>query len=148
METVIKVAKSRKIPSKAGSRGDKCLAKFTSSNSCVFGSLTLDIRKAAEDYTQELPVAVRVSYDSQKVFLRLGAKYTTTDRVNLCDYEKTGRRVQQTERNGLKDLLDGVEMMTNQLIAEGNFSLRRLKDRFQGRKDDVYTIYSIWCTFV
>ena len=44
----------------------------------------------------------------------------------------------------LKDLLDGVEMMTNQLIAEGNFSLRRLKDRFQGRKDDVYTIYSIW----
>ena len=35
-------------------------------------------------------------------------------------------------------------MMTNQLIAEGNFSLRRLKDRFQGRKDDACTIYSIW----
>ena len=28
------------------SRGEKCLAKFTSSNGSVFGSLTLDIRKA------------------------------------------------------------------------------------------------------
>lgn len=144
MEAVTKVTKSKKTASKSTSRGDKCLAKFTSSNGSVFGSLTLDIRKAAEDYTQELPVAVRVSYDSQKVFLRLGAKYTMADWMELCDYEKTGRRVQQTERNNLKDLLDGVEMMTNQLIAEGNFSLRRLKDRFQGRKDDACTIYSIW----
>lgn len=144
METVIKVTKSKKIASKAGSRGDKCLAKFTSSNGSVFGSLTLDIRKAAEDYSQELPVAVRVSYDSQKVFLRLGVKYTMSDWVNLCDYEKSGRRVQQTERNDLKELLDGVELMTNQLIAEGSFSLRRLKDRFQGKRDDTCTIYSIW----
>ena len=144
METVIKVTKSKKIVSKAGSRGDKCLAKFTSSNGSVFGSLTLDIRKAAEDYSQELPVAVRVSYDSQKVFLRLGVKYTMSDWVSLCDYEKSGRRVQQTERNDLKELLAGVELMTNQLIAEGNFSLRRLKDRFQGKRDDTCTIYSIW----
>lgn len=130
--------------SKPGSRGDKCLAKFTSSNGSVFGSLTLDIRKAAEDYSQELPVAVRVSYDSQKVFLRLGIKYTMADWVSLCDYEKSGRRVKQTERSDLKELLAGVELMTNQLIAEGNFSLRRLKDRFQGKRDDTYTIYSIW----
>lgn len=130
--------------SKPGSRGDKCLAKFTSSNGSVFGSLTLDIRKAAEDYSQELPVAVRVSYDSQKVFLRLGIKYTMSDWVNLCDYEKSGRRVKQTERSDLKELLAGVELMTNQLIAEGNFSLRRLKGRFQGKRDDTYTIYSIW----
>ena len=144
METVIKVTKNNKIVSKPGSRGDKCLAKFTSSNGSVFGSLTLDIRKAAEDYSQELPVAVRVSYDSQKVFLRLGVKYTMSDWVSLCDYEKSGRRVQQTERNDLKELLAGVELMTNQLIAEGNFSLRRLKDRFQGKRDDTCTIYSIW----
>lgn len=144
MDTVIKVTKNNKIVSKPGSRGDKCLAKFTSSNGSVFGSLTLDIRKAAEDYSQELPVAVRVSYDSQKVFLRLGIKYTMSDWVNLCDYEKSGRRVKQTERSDLKELLAGVELMTNQLIAEGNFSLRRLKGRFQGKRDDTYTIYSIW----
>lgn len=144
MYTVVKVTKNNKIVSKPGSRGDKCLAKFTSSNGRVFGSLTLDIRKAAEDYSQELPVAVRVSYDSQKVFLRLGIKYTMSDWVNLCDYEKSGRRVKQTERSDLKELLAGVELMTNQLIAEGNFSLRRLKGRFQGKRDDTYTIYSIW----
>ena len=144
MDTVVKVTKNNKIVSKPGSRGDKCLVKFTSSNGSVFGSLTLDIRKAAEDYSQELPVAVRVSYDSQKVFLRLGIKYTMSDWVNLCDYEKSGRRVKQTERSDLKELLAGVELMTNQLIAEGNFSLRRLKGRFQGKRDDTYTIYSIW----
>lgn len=144
MDAVVKVTKNNKIVSKPGSRGDKCLAKFTSSNGSVFGSLTLDIRKAAEDYSQELPVAVRVSYDSQKVFLRLGIKYTMSDWVNLCDYEKSGRRVKQTERSDLKELLAGVELMTNQLIAEGNFSLRRLKGRFQGKRDDTYTIYSIW----
>lgn len=144
MDTVVKVTKNNEIVSKPGSRGDKCLAKFTSSNGSVFGSLTLDIRKAAEDYSQELPVAVRVSYDSQKVFLRLGIKYTMSDWVNLCDYEKSGRRVKQTERSDLKELLAGVELMTNQLIAEGNFSLRRLKGRFQGKRDDTYTIYSIW----
>ena len=144
MDTVVKVTKNKKIVSKPGSRGDKCLAKFTSSNGSVFGSLTLDIRKAAEDYSQELPVAVRVSYDSQKVFLRLGRKYTMADWVSLCDYEKSGRRVKQTERSDLKEQLAGVELMTNQLIAESNFSLRRLKDRFQGKRDDTYTIYSIW----
>lgn len=144
MDTVVKVTKNKKIVSKSGSRGDKCLTKFTSSNGSVFGSLTLDIRKAAEDYSQELPVAVRVSYDSQKVFLRLGIKYTMADWVSLCDYEKSGRRVKQTERSDLKEQLAGVELMTNQLIAEGNFSLRRLKDRFQGKRDDTYTIYSIW----
>lgn len=67
-----------------------------------------------------------------------------SDWVNLCDYEKSGRRVKQTERSDLKELLAGVELMTNQLIAEGNFSLRRLKGRFQGKRDDTYTIYSIW----
>ena len=66
------------------------------------------------------------------------------DWVSLCDYEKSGRRVKQTERSDLKELLAGVELMTNQLIAEGNFSLRRLKDRFQGKRDDTCTIYSIW----
>jgi len=53
------------------SRGEKCLAKFTSSNGSVFGSLTLDIRKAG-DYSQPLPVVVRIAYEGKKAFLRLG----------------------------------------------------------------------------
>ena len=33
---------------KSNKRGDKCLVKFTSSNGSVYGSLTLDIRKAGD----------------------------------------------------------------------------------------------------
>ncbi|MBQ4388060.1 MAG: recombinase, partial [Prevotella sp.] len=63
-----KATKGHKFASNStskSSRGEKCLAKFTSSNGSVFGSLILDIRKAG-DYSQPLPVAVRIAYDSKK----------------------------------------------------------------------------------
>ena len=68
-----KVTKSTKEEAKTTSRGEKCLAKFTAANGNVYGSLTLDIRKAG-DYSQPLPVAVRVCHAGQKVFLRLGSR--------------------------------------------------------------------------
>ena len=72
---------------KSTSRGEKCLAKFIASNGNVYGSLTLDIRKAG-DYSQPLPVAVRVCHAGQKVFLRLGKTYTMEEWLTLCEYEK------------------------------------------------------------
>jgi hypothetical protein len=90
------------------------------------------------------PVAVRVAYDKKTIYLRIGKKHTMANWLDLCDYEKTGRRVQLNERNELKELMDRVEQMTNQLIAEGNFSIRRLQDKFQGKMDYDTTIYSIW----
>ena len=42
-----KVTKTTKEDAKTTSRGEKCLAKFTAANGNVYGSLTLDIRKAA-----------------------------------------------------------------------------------------------------
>ena len=138
-----KVTSSESPSHKSSRRGEKCLAKFTSANGSVYGSLILDIRKAG-DYDQELPVAVRICYDSQKVFLRLGSKYTMPDWISLCEYEKSGRRIRLAERNELKDRMDNIELLTNQLILEGTFSLKKLKDCFQGRKDENYTIYSIW----
>ena len=69
----------------------QCVAKFTSSNGSVFGSLILDIRKAG-DYSQPLPIAVRIAYEGKKAFLRLGEKYTMEEWIQLCDYQKTGRR--------------------------------------------------------
>ena len=83
------------------------MAKFTSSNGSVFGSLILDIRKAG-DYSQPLPVAVRIAYEGKKAFLRLGEKYTMEEWIQLCDYEKTGRRVQMAERNNLKALMEKI----------------------------------------
>lgn len=151
MNNVMELAKNRAIKGqqlvsngtlKSG-RGEKCLAKFTSSNGCVYGSLILDIRKAG-DYTQPLPVAVRIAYEGKKAFLRLGEKYTMEEWIQLCDYEKTGRRIQLTERNELKAMMDKVRDLTNQLISEGNFSIKRLQDRYQGKKDDTTSIFQIW----
>ncbi len=124
-------------------RGEKCLAKFTSSNGSVYGSITLDIRKAG-DYSQPLPVAIRICYDGKKAFLRLGEKYTMEKWIQLCDYEKSGRRIQMSERNNLKALMDKVKDLTNQLVSEGTFSIKRLQDRYQGKKDDTTSIYQIW----
>jgi len=129
--------------SSKGSRGEKCLAKFTSSNGSVFGSLILDIRKAG-DYSQPLPVAIRIAYEGKKAFLRLGEKYTMEEWIQLCDYEKTGRRIQLAERNELKALMEKIKDLTNQLISEGTFSIKRLQDRYQGKKDDTTSIYRIW----
>ena len=130
------------------SRGEKCLAKFTSSNGSVYGSLTLDIRKAG-DYSQPLPVAVRIAYEGKKAFLRLGEKYTMEEWVQLCEYEKSGRRVQLAERNELKALMEKIKDLTNQLIDEGSFSIKKLQDRYQGKQEDENaTIYSVWEEYI
>ena len=84
--------------------------------------MTLDIRKAG-DYSQPLPVAVRVCHAGQKVFLRLGKTYTMEEWLALCGYEKSGRRIQLPERNDMKNLMDRVELIANQLIAENNFCI-------------------------
>ena len=91
-----KVTKTAKMETKTTSRGEKCLAKFTAANGNVYGSLTLDIRKAGE-YSQQLPVAVRVRHAEKKVFLRLGKTDTMEKWLTLSEYEKSGRRVQLTE---------------------------------------------------
>lgn len=132
---------------KSTSRGEKCLAKFTAANGNVYGSLTLDIRKAG-DYSKPIPVAVRVCHAGQKIFLRLGKAYTMEEWLALCNYEKSGRRTQLAERNDMKNLMDRVELIANQLISENNFSLRKLQDRFKGRKDDGSTIFAVWDSYI
>ena len=117
IEKTNKVTEMAKKTGKSNARGEKCLAKFTAANGNVYGSLTLDIRKAG-DYSQPLPVAVRVCHSGQKIFLRLGKSYTMEEWLVLCDYEKSGRRIQLAERNDMKNLMDRVEQMANQLISE------------------------------
>lgn len=128
---------------KSNKRGDKCLVKFTSSNGSVYGSLTLDIRKAG-DYSQPIPVAVRVCHGGQKAFLRLGRAYTLQEWLNICEYEKTGRRVQMAERDEMKNQMEKIRQLINELIDTNTFSLRKLQDIYQGKKDENTTIYSIW----
>ncbi len=146
-----KVTKSIKSGSSANTessaRGEKCLAKFTSSNGSVFGSLTLDIRKAG-DYSKPLPVAIRICHDGKKAFLKLGEKYTMEEWIRLCEYEKTGRRAQLAERNELKARMDKVKDLTNRLVEGRSFSIRRLQDLYQGRKDERASIYIIWDEYI
>ncbi len=69
-----------------------------------------------------------------------GEKYTMEEWIQLCLYEKTGRRIQLAERNNLKALMDKVKDLTNQLISEGVFSIKRLQDRYQEKKNDAMSM--------
>ena len=74
IEKTNKVTEMVKKDGKSNARGEKCLAKFTAANGNVYGSLTLDIRKAG-DYSQPLPVAVRVCHADRRSFF-VWAKHT------------------------------------------------------------------------
>ena len=70
---------------KYSSRGSSSLAKFTSSNGSAYGTLALDTRRATDDDTQALPVAVRVAYNGKSIYLRIGKKYTMDEWMDLCE---------------------------------------------------------------
>lgn len=129
-------------------RGISSLAKFTSANGNVYGTLALDTRRATDDDTQELPVAVRVAYDGKTVYLRIGKKYTMGEWLELCECEKQGRNKKAAERKDLKNLMQKVENQVNQLIAEDSFSLRRIQELHQGKADNDCTIYSVWDSII
>ena len=44
--------------------------------------------------------------------------------------------------------MDRIKDLTNQLIEEGVFSIKKLQERYQGKKDDSVTIYSIWDEYI
>ncbi|MBQ9677500.1 MAG: site-specific integrase [Prevotella sp.] len=133
---------------KYSSRGISSLAKFTSTNGSVYGTLALDTRRGSDDDMQELPVAVRVAYNGKSVYLRIGKKYTMEEWLELCECEKQGRNKKSAERKELKALMQKVESQVNQLIAEGSFSLRRIQEIHQGKPDNDSTIYSIWDSII
>ena len=124
-------------------RGETSLAKLVSSNGKVTGTLMLDPRRMDGDYSQTSPVAIRIAYAGKKVFLRIGKSYIGTDWIELCECEKLSRNKKASERKELKKQMEKVATLVNQFIDEGNFSLRKLQERHQGRKDDDSTIYSI-----
>ena len=133
---------------KYSSRGVSSLAKFTSANGNVYGTLALDTRRATDDATQELPVAVRVAHNGKTIYLRIGKKYTMQEWLDLCECEKLGRNKKASERKELKTLMQKVENQVNQLVSEENFSLRRLQELHQGKVNDDCTIYSVWDSII
>lgn len=60
-------------------------------------------------------------YAGQKVFSAVGQSiYTMEEWLALCEYEKVVV-VQLSERNDMKNLMDRVELIANQLISETIF---------------------------
>ena len=136
------------VTRKYSCRGTSSLAKFTSANGNVYGTLALDTRRVTDDDTQQIPVAVRVAFSGKTIYLRIGKKYTMDEWLELCECEKQGRNKKASERKELKNLMQKVEKQVNLLVSEDSFSLRRLQELHQGRVDNDCTIYSIWDSII
>lgn len=90
-----------------------------------------------------------MAYNGKSVYLRIGDRYTKEDWINLCECEKLARNKKSAERKTLKDRMDKVADMVDQLIDDNCFSLVRLKSTFQGKDfTDNETIYSLWEAFI
>ncbi len=44
--------------------------------------------------------------------------------------------------------MDKIKDLTNQLIDEGCFSIKKLQDRYLGKMDDNTSIYMIWDEYI
>ena len=133
---------------KYSSRGSSSLAKFTSSNGSAYGTLALDTRRATDDETQSLPVAVRVAYNGKSIYLRIGKKYTKDEWMELCECERQSRNKKAGERKELKTQMQRVEKMINEMIDDESFSLNKLQERFTGSSPEGMTIYSVWEKYI
>lgn len=133
---------------KYSSRGSSSLAKFTSSNGSAYGTLALDTRRATDDETQSLPVAVRVAYNGKSIYLRIGKKYTKDEWMELCECERQSRNKKASERKELKTQMQRVEKMINEMINDESFSLNKLQERFTGSSPEGMTIYSVWEKYI
>lgn len=128
------------------SRGDTSLDKFNSSNGQVYGTLTLDTRRALDSGLY--PAAVRVAFDGKNIYLRIGKQFALDDWTDLCECEKQARNKRLAERKELKAQMDKVVTMVNKLVEDGNFSLSKLKLMYQGKPDTENTVYSIWDAYI
>lgn len=146
MKTVNFTQKTKNESRGYTSRGDTSLDKFNSSNGQVYGTLTLDTRRSIDG--DMFPVAVRVAYDGKSIYLRIGKKFTKEDWMNLCECEKQARNKRAIERKELKAQMDKVALIVNHLIEENTFSLQKVKQIHQGRREDDSSIYSIWESFI
>jgi len=114
----------------------------------VYGTLTLDTRHVKDFDSQKLPVVVRVANAGKFIYIGVVREYLMKEWADLCECEKGGRNRLASERKELKSLMLKVEELANQLVDANNFSLRKLKDVYQGRTIANVSIYSIWDSII
>lgn len=127
----------------------------------VYVSLTIDTRKwtvtqrdeagrpAEHDQTQELPIVLRVTKESKRLYLPIGEKYTWNNWLEMCKHEQSTRvRADSEKRANLKQHLAKIKPTICEMADSGTFSLVRLKNVYNGVADDNVTIYSIWDEYI
>lgn len=123
----------------------------------VYVSLTIDTRKWAvtkrdkdgrpieHDQLQELPIVLRVTKDSKRLYLPVGEKCTWNNWLEMCKHEQSTRvKTDSEKRTQLKKHIANLKPIVYEMTDAGTFSLAKLKDWYNGISDDNATIYSIW----
>lgn len=123
----------------------------------VYVSLTIDIRKwtvtkrdeagrpTEHDQSQLLPIVLRVTKESKRLYLPVGEKCTWNEWLEMCKHEQSTRvRADSEKRANLKKHIANIKPLVYELVDAGAFSLSRMKDRYNGIVEDNVTIYSIW----
>ena len=95
-------------------------------------------------------MAIRVAYNGKNLYLRIGGRYSLEDWTALCECEKQARNKKAAERKKLKERMDRVLDMVEELLENNCFSLNQLKNMFQGKTEEEAptTIYKIWEEYI
>ena len=127
----------------------------------IYVSLTIDIRKWAvtkrddagrpteHDQSQLLPIVLRVTKESKRLYLPVGEKSTWSDWLEMCKHEQSTRvRSDSEKRAQLKKHITNLKPIVYEMADAGTFSLARIKDRYNGISNDDVTIYTIWDEYI
>ncbi len=127
----------------------------------IYVSLTIDVRKWAvtkrddagrpteHDQSQLLPIVLRVTKESKRLYLPVGEKSTWNDWLEMCKHEQSTRvRSDSEKRAQLKKHITNLKPIVYEMADAGTFSLARIKDRYNGISNDDVTIYTIWEEYI
>lgn len=127
----------------------------------VYVSLTIDTRKwtvtrrddaghpMEHDQSQELPIVLRVTKESKRIYLPVGEKCTWNNWLEMCKHEQSTRvRSDSERRTNLKRHITNIKPVVCEMVDAGTFTLNRMKDRYNGVIDENVTIYSIWDEYI
>ncbi len=109
----------------------------------VFLSLIADVRHAKLDRGEEVPIAVRVSYDKDKKYFRTGMKMSTSKDYLSFVSARDSRPDKKEQLAYFNMILDVVKSIM--LSSKGRFSLERLQeDVAKGFKPVVNDTFTYW----
>lgn len=107
-------------------------------NQYIWVTIILDMRHKPQCETY--PATLRTFYDGKRSYINLGRRYTVRQFLDVCNRKKNSMN---EDRKYLKNQFDRLVKVVTELDNEGNFSLERMKSRYEGIMDDS-TIYSLW----